>query len=100
MGLSCLWPAGPAALGLCPVALRATPLGLWLGQLACVPGAHPPKVSSVGTPPGFHVWAPSPLIWVQATGLQVSAGAGYPTFTVQGLRGEGRQRLRLLLRVL
>ena len=75
-------------------------MGLWVGQLASVPGAVPPEVSGVGVPPGFQVWAPSPLIWVRATGLQVSTGTAYPVFTVQGLRGEGRQRLRLLLRVL
>ena len=48
----------------------------------------------------FQVWVPRPLFWVQATGLQVSARAAYLMFIVQGLRGEGRQRLRLLLRVL
>ena len=36
---------------------------------------------------GFHVWAPSQLIWVVPTGLQVCAGAAYPTFTLQGLSG-------------
>ena len=71
-----------------------------MGQLACVPGAHPPEVAGVGAQPGFQVWAPSQLIWVRATGLQVSAGAAYLAFTVQGLRGEGRQRPRLLQRVL
>ena len=49
---------------------------------------------------GFQVWAPTLLIWVQTTGLQVSAKAACPAFTVQGLRGEGRQRPRLLQRVL
>ena len=48
----------------------------------------------------FQVWAPSPLIWVCAPGVQVSAGADYPEFTVQGLRGEWFQRLWLLWRVL
>ena len=75
-------------------------LVLWVGQLASSPGAHPLNVSGVGTPPWFQVWAPSALRWVCETGLQVIAGAAYPAFTVQGLRGEGRQRLRLLLRVL
>ena len=50
--------------------------------------------------PEFQLWAPSPLIWVPATGLQVSAGAAYPAFTVQGQRGEGRQSPWLLRRVL
>ena len=88
LGLSCTWPAIPAALG------------LWVGQLASAPGVHPPEVSGVGTPLGFHVWAPSPLIWVRATGLQVSTVAAFLEFTVQGLKGEGHQRLRLLPRVL
>ena len=72
-------------------------LGLCGGQLASAPGAHPPEVSGVGAPPGsgvggqlgFQLWAPSPLIYVRATGLQVRAGAAYPVFTVQGLRGRG-----------
>ena len=34
-------------------------LGLWVGQLASAPGAHPPKVSGVGASPGFQVWAAS-----------------------------------------
>ena len=49
---------------------------------------------------GFQLWAPSLLIWVQATGFRVSAAAAYPAFTVQGLRGEGHQSLWLLWRVL
>ena len=49
---------------------------------------------------GFQVWAPSLIIWVRATRLQVKTGAAYPEFTVQGLRGEGCQRPRLLGRVL
>ena len=75
-------------------------LGLCMGQVASAPGAHPPEVSGVGGQLGFQVWAPSPLIWVSATGLPMSAGATYPVFTVQELRGEGRQRLGLLWRVL
>ena len=75
-------------------------LGLCVGQLASAPGAHLLEVSGVGAPPGFQVWVDSLLIRVRATGLQVSAGAAYPVFTVQGLKGEGRQRTRLLLRVL
>ena len=81
-------------------ASRSATLSLCVGQLASAPGAHPPKVSGVGGQLGFQVWAPSPLIWVRTTGLQESAGAAYPMFTVQGLRGEGRQRLGLLWRVL
>ena len=46
------------------------------------------------------MWAPSLVIWVHITGLQVSSGVAYPSFTVQGLRGEGCQRLGLLRRVL
>ena len=66
-------------------------LGLCVGQLASAPSEHPPEVSGVGAPPGvggqlgFQLWVPSPLIWVCAPGLQVSAGAAYPVFTVQGL---------------
>ena len=73
-------------------------LGLWVGQLASAPGAHPPTrgfrcgrgagVSGVGGQLGFQLWVPSPVNWV-------SAGAAYPAFTVKGLRGEGRQRPRL-----
>ena len=86
-------------MGLSPGRLSAV-LGLWVGQLASAPDAHPPEVSGVGAPAGFQVWAPSPLICVRATGLQVSARAAYPAFTIQGLRREGRQRLGLLWRVL
>ena len=92
--------AGSPALGLSLAAGWSAALGLCVGPLASVPGAHLPKVSGVGNPPGFQVWAPSPLIWVSATGLPMSAGATYPVFTVQELRGEGRQRLGLLWRVL
>ena len=79
---------------------RSAALGLCVGQLASAPGVHPPEVSGVGAPPGFQAWAPSPLKWVRATGVQVSAGTAYPAFIVQGLRGEGLQRPRLLPRVL
>ena len=70
------------------------------GQLASVPGVHPPEVSGVGGQLGFQLWAPSLLLWVRTTGVQVSVGAAYPVFAIQGLKGEGRQRLRLLRRVL
>ena len=66
-------------------------LGLWVEQLASAPDALPPEVSGVGAPPGFHVWAPSSLICVRATGPQVSDGAAYPALAVQGRRGEGHQ---------
>ena len=62
-----------------------------MGQLASALGAHPPEVSGVGARPGFQVWASTWLIWVRATGLEVSARAACPMFTIQGLRGEGRQ---------
>ena len=75
-------------------------MGLWVGQLASALGVHPPKVSGLGGQLGFQVWAPSPLIWVRTTGLQESAGAAYPLFTVQGLRGESHQRPWLLQRIL
>ena len=79
---------------------QSAALGLCMGQLSSAPVEHPPEVSGVGGQPGFQVWVSSSLIWVRATRLQVSAGAAYPVFTVQGLRGEGRQRPRLLQRVL
>ena len=109
--------AGPsAALGLSCAGLA----GLLLGTESCgrlvyylgpVRGAaslcsqgfrcgYPARVSGAGGQLGFQVWAPCPLIWVHATGLQVSARAAYPAFTVQGQRGEGHQRPRLLPRVL
>ena len=74
-------------------------MGLCLGQVASGPGVHSPEVSGEGALPGFQVWAPSPLIRVLTTRLLVSTGASYPAFIVQGLRGEGRQRPRLLERV-
>ena len=91
---------GGAPLGLNHVALGTKVLGLWVEQLASAPDALPPEVSGVGAPSGFHVWAPISLICVCATGLQVSAGAAYPAFAVQGRRGEGRQGPGLLPRVL
>ena len=48
LGLSRARPADPAALGLSRVALGSAVLGLWVGQLASAPGAHPPEVSGVG----------------------------------------------------
>ena len=48
LGLSCSLLADPAALGLSRVALGSSTLGLWVGQLASAPSAHPPEVSGVG----------------------------------------------------
>ena len=87
-------------MGLSHAELGSDVLGLWVEQLASAPDAHPPEVSGVGAPLGFQVWAPSSLICMRATGLQVSAGAAYPTFTVQGRRGAGHQGPRVLPRVL
>ena len=98
----CAWEAYPATLGLCLSGGLGRPwtesrgtwsevLGLWVEQLACAPDALPPEVSGVGAPPGFHVWAPSSLICVRATGPQVSAGA--PRLLIlrsQSRRGAGR----------
>ena len=72
---------------------------MW-GQAATDPGAHLPEVSGVGVQTGFQLWVPSLLVWVLATGLQVSAGAAYPGFTVQELLGEVYQNPQLLQRVL
>ena len=72
---ACEVPAGGAARGLSHRALRSPVLGLWVEQLASAPDALPPEVSGVGAPPGFYVWTPSSLIYVRATGPQVSAGA-------------------------
>ena len=88
LGLGGTWLAGPAALGLSLAARGSTDLGLCVGQLASASGAHPPNVSGVGSQLGFQLWAPSPLIWVRTTWLQLRAGAGYPKFTVQGLKRE------------
>ena len=57
------------------VALGSPVLGLWVEQLASAPDALPPEVSGVGAQLGFHAWAPSWLICVRATGLQVSPWA-------------------------
>ena len=68
---------------------QSAALGLWVGQLASAPGAHPPEVSGVGSQLGFQVWAPSQLIWVRATGLQVSAQASFPRVHSPGTEGGG-----------
>ena len=56
---------------------------------------------------GLQVWVPRPLIGVHTEtgaldlpGLPVYAGAAYPSFTVQGLRGEGCKMPRLVHRIL
>ena len=70
LGLSLAgWLGWLAALGLSQAALGSAVLGLWVEQLASAPDAHPPEVSGVGARLGFHVWAPSSLICVHATGL-------------------------------
>ena len=92
LGLSLVRPANPAALGLSPAALGSAALCLWMGPLASAPCAHPPGVSCVG-PHSANLGAR-----IGASGE--SAGAASPKFTIQGLRGEGRQRLLLLCRVL
>ena len=48
--------------------------------------------------PEFQLWAPSPLIWVRASRASGECRGCFSEFTVEGLRGEGRQRPRLLLR--
>ena len=75
--------SGPESQG----AALSSHFGPEVGLLASSPGAQPPEVSGVGVPPGVQMWAPCPLIWVWATRLHVSAGAVYPTFPLQGLRG-------------
>ena len=95
--------AGRAALGLNHVAPGSEVLGLWVEQLASAPDALPPEVSGVGAPLGFHVWAPSLLICVSATGPQVSTGTPgllIPCLQSRGRYGEGRQGPQLLPRVL
>ena len=94
----------------------------------CSQGASPPGVSGVGPRPliggthplghfgsgaqaagplirvhahlRFQVWAPSPLIRVHASMASGERWGCFSVFTVQGLRGEGRQRPWLLRRVL
>ena len=100
--ICCFWPALAAGRRVhCfgPVHGAASLCSQWAPTQGFRCG-RPAWVSGVGGQLGFQLWAPSPLIWVPATGLQVSAVAAYPAFTVQGLRGEGHQRLRLLWRVL
>ena len=85
-------------MGLSHPVLGSAAFGLWVRQLVSAPGAHPPKVSGVGALQGFQVWAPSPLIWVPVSRALGEHWGCFSAFTVQGLRGEGRQRLRLLPR--
>ena len=66
------------------------------GAASLISWCAPTRSSGVGARPGFLVWASTWLIWVWATGLEVSARAACPMFTIQGLRGEGRQRPWLL----
>ena len=50
--------------------------------------------------PEFQLCAPSPLIWVRTSRASGERWGCFSVFTVLGLRGEGRQRPRLLMRVL
>ena len=78
-------------MGLSHVALGSAVLGLCVEQLASTSDALPPEVSGVGVPPGFHVWAPSLLICMCATGPQVSTGApGLLIWHTQSRGGGGR----------
>ena len=97
LGLSCA--QGPPVCYLGPVCGAAS-FCFWWAPTRGFRFGRPARVSVVGSQPGFQVWAPTPLIWVHATGLQVSAGAAYPAFTIQGLRGEEHQRPWLLRGVL
>ena len=76
------------------MALGSEVLGLWVEQLASAPDALPPKVSGVG--PQFANLRARNRASVERWG----SGAAYPALAVQGRRGEGRQGLQLLLRVL
>ena len=94
--------AHPGALCLCT---QASGLLIWhtdprLCSPAADQGVYPLEVSCVGGQLGFHLWAPSlwfqlwasnPLIWVCATGLQMSAGAAYPGLHSPGAAGVGAQ---------
>ena len=93
--ISCFGPESCRANGFALVLSRTRPavpatLGLWVGQLASAPGAHPPEVSGVGALLGFQLWAPSLLIWVCASRASGERWGCFSTFTVQGLRVEGR----------
>ena len=98
------------------------------GSLAAYQGARPSGVSGVGPqatdwgthPLGhfgsgaqaagpliracahleFQLWAPSRLIWLRNSWTSGEHWDCFSGFTVQGRRGQGRQRLRLLMRVL
>ena len=48
----------------------------------------------------FQFWAPIPLIWVRASRASGELRGCFSAFTFQGLTREGRQRPRLLQRVL
>ena len=49
--------------------------------------------------PEFQLWAPSPLIWVRASPASGERWGCFSAVTVQGRKGEGRQKPRLLWRV-
>ena len=59
LGLGLELLANPAALCLSHEALGSAVLGLWVGQLASAPGAHPPEVAGVSALLGFQVWEAS-----------------------------------------
>ena len=59
----CLW----AARLLMGLHGRSPASGLCTGKPAADLGAHPPKVSGVGTHSGFQVWAPRPLMEARPT---------------------------------
>ena len=92
-------------IGLCGISAA---LGLCAGQLATDLGAHPPEVSGVGAPPGSQVcvasWGFSCVPQSANLGVRnLDSGERWgwlSQFTVQGLRGVGRQRLWLQGRVL
>ena len=54
---SCMAGWSPA-LGLSHGALGFAALGLWVGQLASAPNAHPPEDSGVSAPRGFRCGPP------------------------------------------
>ena len=80
---------------------RSAALGLCVGHVASAPGVHPPtRGFRCGLPAGVSVVGPKSAdlgVCNRASGEHRSC---FSAFTVQGLRGEGRQRPRLLPRVL
>ena len=108
--------AHPGAFCLCAQAAgrvsgRAPTWGFRCGPQATDWGTHPlghlgsgaqaagPFIRALAHPE-FQLWAPSPLIWVCVSRASGERLGCFSVFTVQGLRGEGRQRPCLLWRVL